>query len=615
MMIDKIEEIENPSFLKELSISDLKELAEKIRFFLIENISKTGGHLASNLGVIEITIALHKVFDSPNDKILFDVGHQAYTHKILTGRAKDFKTLRQIDGLSGYPSRKESIHDIFESGHSSNTLSAMAGMLLSQKESEKDNRIISVIGDASIANGMAFEALMNMGGTKNIAPIIILNDNQMAISKSVGSLEKALSKLRLSRKFDKFKGSIYKITPKVLMPSFHKLKRGVKAAIQRDNIFEDLGFDYYGPYDGNDIEIVIKTLERVKVQNKPLIVHFQTKKGKGYYFAENDETGEYHGVSPFDIETGNSFNSSIISWSEVISRSLIEICKEDPFHVITPAMVFGSKLDQFKVQFPSLLHDCGIAEEHAATMASGMALSNTKVFLTMYSTFAQRAYDQILNDICRPNLNVVIGIDRAGVVGDDGQTHQGIFDLSMFNGMPNTTICMPSNAYDAYNLLRAGFKNKGPFIIRYPRGSAIYDVLNTNKYDIAKKYRTVIQGSKGYVISYGPDVNRIKKLILEHNLDVSLIEAIYIKPIDEEFLKEIASPSCNILIYEQVVKSGSLAESIACFMMENNLRYRNFVSMNIKNMIFEHGSIKDVLERNGLGDDDILRKIEEMICD
>ncbi len=516
-----LENIKDPSFLKDLTIKELKILAEEIREFLIKNISLTGGHLSSNLGVVELTIALYYVFDPEEVSFLFDVGHQCYTHKILTGRAKEFKTLRQFGGLSGYINKEESKYDIWESGHSSTSISAMSGIMLASKK-----RCLSVIGDSSIMNGVAFEGLNFLGQIKDINPIIILNDNKMGISKSVGALSRAFTRLRGSKAHRGLKRFFIRIFPNCIHNFFHRLKRSFKAFIQRDNIFEDLGFDYYGPYDGNDLKMLIKVLERIKLQKEPLVLHVHTVKGKGYLPSENDFTGDFHGVEPFDIETGKPLNvdTTHCSYSKLVANYLIKKREKTPFKIITPATKSGAKLQEFDTINPTDLYDVGIAEEHAAVMAAGMALAKTDVVLLMYSTFAQRAYDEILNDIARQDLKVIIGIDRAGIVGEDGITHQGIYDTSMFMAMPNICVTMPKDAKEAIGLFNYAFSQNHPFVIRYPRDKFLCQDLDY-EYICDLSWESLTKGDKGIIISYGPDVLRLQNIVLENDLDIEAVNS------------------------------------------------------------------------------------------
>ena len=610
-MVDLLE-IKDPSFIKDLSIKELKLLAEDIRKFLIENLSKTGGHLSSNLGVVEITLAMYYVFDPEKDKFLFDVGHQSYVHKILTGRAKDFTTLRQFNGLSGYINKEESKYDIWESGHSSTTISAMSGMLIA--DNNKENKVVSLIGDSSIVNGVALEGLNFLGSKKELAPIIILNDNKMGISKSVGALSGALSKLRGTKVWLGIKRFLNFIFPNFINRFLHKVKRSIKAFVQQDNIFEDMGFDYHGPIKGNDIRACIKALKRIKNNNEPVILHILTTKGKGYKYSENDKTGNYHGVTPFDIETGKSTEVKVEnshSYSEVVSEYLVNKREKEQFYVVTPAMKSGAKLDKFASRYKEDFYDVGIAEEHAAVMSAGMALSNKKVVLLYYSTFAQRAYDQILNDIARQDLGVIIGIDRAGVVGEDGVTHQGIYDISMFTGMPNVIVTMPKDSKELVGMFNYAFTLNKPFVIRYPKNNEIVNLKELDyDYIIDNSWTELIKGSNTCIVSYGPDLSRYEKLIKDNNLGVGLVNARFIKPIDEALLKDLSTRYNKIIVIEQVVNNGSLYSLILDYCSKNDINV-NIKSMNFNvDTLLPHGKVEEVLNHYGLSDDEILNMIK-----
>lgn len=594
-----VREIKDPTFLKKLNTKELELLALDIRDFLITQISQTGGHLASNLGVVELTIAMHYVFDSPKDKLLFDVGHQAYVHKILTGRAKEFDTLRQLDGLSGYISREESVHDIWESGHSSTTLSAQAGMIAAG-----ENRVITLIGDASISNGIAFEGLNFLGNYQENAPIIILNDNKMGISKSVGALAKELNKMRGSKFKRDFKLGLIKIMPKWLSAFAHKINK----IFRRKNIFDNLGFDYYGPYEGTDIKGLIKVLETAKRLNHPTLIHVITRKGQGYIPAEKHMT-DYHGLDGFDLDTGAiKHDSSLVSFSKIVADSLGYLKEQTDFSIINPAMLAGSSLNAFKQKYPDACYDVGIAEEHAVCMAAGMALAGKKVFVSMYSTFAQRAFDQMLNDVARNNLSVKFLFDRAGVVGPDGPTHQGIYDLAMLNMMPNMTVCMPKDVAEAKGLVRYMLNHNGPIVMRYPKLAVIdakEKLITDLRWDVIKK------GSKAIIISYGADLTKIESL----NLDCYLVNARFIRPIDKDLLTNLASLDLPILVYEQVVNSGSLGQMIEDYLVAINFDMKKFKKMNFdENKVVTHGNIEEVLKRYNLGEKDIISEYEKL-CD
>ena len=606
----KIEDIKDPSFIKQLNKKELEALAADIREFIIKNVAVSGGHLASNLGVVEITLAMHYVFDSPNDKFLFDVGHQAYVHKILTGRASEFHTLRKLNGLSGYVSREESAHDIWESGHSSTSISAQAGLLTALEHNNEAGRVISLIGDSSIANGIAFEGLNFLGQYQDKNPIIILNDNKMGINKSVGAMNRFLNRLRGSKGWRRVHGASQKIIPNFIMKPLHKTKRAFKALIQRDNIFEDLGFDYYGPYEGNNVNGLIKILKRAKNSKSPILIHIITRKGQGYKPAEANMT-EFHGIDGFTPETGViSKNIDTVSYTEIVSNKLLELRKDNEFKLISPAMISSSKLTKFKEIYPKDCIDVGIAEEHATVMAAGLSLGNVKSVLMMYSTFAQRAFDQLLNDVTRQNLDVLLLLDRAGVVGKDGPTHQGIYDLAMLQLMPNMKIMMGKNAGETQGLLAYGMKNKGPIALRYPKLSTTLteEVLIENE-----SWEVVKEGSKGYIISYGPDVERILKIVNENNLDLQVINVRFIRPLDKELLLKIAQEDKPIFVYEQVIESSSLAMMIIYFLSKNNYNTSNIYHMSFDtNQIVTHGEIDEVLDYYNLGDKAILREIKKI---
>ena len=607
-----LENIQDPSFIKNLKYKELKELCKEIRTFLIENISRTGGHLSSNLGVVEITVAMYYVFDPLKDKLLFDVGHQSYVHKILTGRAKDFKNLRQYGGISGYIKRSESKYDIWESGHSSTSISAMSGILFTDKDENK--KVISLIGDSSISNGIAMEGLNYLGQTNDKRAIIILNDNKMGISKSVGALSKAFSKLRGSGFVRGLKTVLTKISPRFICRWFHQLKRGIKGFIQQDNIFEDMGFDYYGPYDGNDLKMTIKLLKRVKEAKSPVVLHLHTKKGKGYKPSEEDKSGNFHGVEPFDIETGKPLNNcdDYISYSQIVSNYLVNKREKEEFTVITPAMKSGAKLDEFSEKYPESFVDVGIAEEHAAVMSAGIALSNKKVVLLMYSTFAQRAYDEILNDIARSNYNVIIGIDRSGIVGEDGETHQGLYDVSMFEAMPNMTILMPRNDKEIVGLFNYAFKLNGPVVIRYPRGKILKEDLNYD-FETNLNWEILNEGNKLIVISYGPDLIRLNKIIKDNNFDCMLIDAKSIRPMDEDMLHKLFKMNKEMLVIEQLVSSGTLYHHILEF-KELNKYSSNVIKHSFgSDTIIPHGKISDIYDHFDFSDESLKNVISEVL--
>ena len=471
--------IKNPKFLKEASVKECQVLGEQIREFLINSISKTGGHLASNLGVVELTIALHKAFNSPVDKIFFDVGHQCYTHKILTGRANEFNKLRQYNGLSGYQKFEESEHDVWEAGHSSTSLSAALGMAIARDLNNEKYHVVPIIGDGALGSGMALEALNNIGSEKRNM-IIVFNDNNMSISNNVGAMTKGFARLRTEKRYNSLKQEMKTALNKTdvgknVLNGLRGIRNIVKEQVVDAGIFGEFDIDYLGPVDGHNIRDLINAFEVAKNHEGPIVIHVLTKKGKGYKFCEEDSVGKWHGVGPFNIATGKPLvgnEGKLISWSQVISDALYELAKEDEdILVLTPAMIAGSKLEKFFAKYPERSFDCGIAEEHAVTLSAALALSNKKPFLSIYSSFLQRGYDQLNHDVCRMNLPVVFGIDRAGIVGEDGDTHHGVFDISFMRSLPNIIMSQPKDAKEANNLLYTAFNQKQPFSIRIPRGS------------------------------------------------------------------------------------------------------------------------------------------------
>jgi 1-deoxy-D-xylulose-5-phosphate synthase len=606
----ELKDIKDPGFIKNLSAKELEKLAEDIRVFLIDSISQTGGHLSSNLGTVELIIAMHKVFDSSKDVFIYDVGHQAYTHKILTGRASQFDTLRQTHGLSGYINYNESLHDHWESGHAGTALSALHGALVAKKMKGEDDFGIAVIGDASITNGMAFEALNLIGNDHTLKGLIILNDNEMSISKSVGSISKALTKFRSMRLFMKLKNMWSKILPRFMIHFLGRIKRGLRGFLQRQNIFEDLGYMYIGPIDGHDLKSLIYNLERIKKVKKSVVLHIITEKGKGHIEAENDKVGTYHGVSKPSNGTKHG-----ISWSELIAKIMMKIQDVEKTFVIMPAMEIGTHFSEFAKTYKDRYLDVGIAEEHAATMAAMLAHRDVKVFLPLYATFAQRAFDQILNDIARSNHHVVFGIDRAGIVGEDGSTHQGLYDVSMFYLMPNMVITMPYDAKDAKDLLYYGFFGQtNPFVIRYPRGTVLYHETNEQQsFEMIKPtWVSLKEGQDIHLISYGPSLDLLMRASDELNINSHIINARFIKPIDEEMLHHVMKTGKPILVYEEAANTGSLYPQILSFMAKHH--YTNRIKeMSITDKIVDHGYYQDMLKELHMDLESVKEAIKELI--
>lgn len=608
----EIGNIKNPSFLKKMSVFELEELSRNIRNFLIDKISITGGHLSSNLGIVDLTIAIHKVFNAPKDKIIFDVGHQSYTHKILTGRAHEFDKLRQYNGLSGFQKMSESIYDAYEAGHSSTSLSAALGYAIARDLDKKKHNVVAIIGDGSIGNGLAYEALNHIGSL-NTKLIVILNDNEMSISKNVGAIHNTLDKIRSNFKNEKIKkvpylGKKIKSGTKLIKESFKKIY------MKEGYLFEEFGFTYYGPINGHDYDEMINYLEMAKKSNRPVLLHVITEKGKGYKYAESDIEGIWHGISPFDKETGiiKSKNDGLISWSEVISNHLIDIAKTNKDIIaITPAMANGSKLNKFKEIYKDRFIDVGIAEEHALVMANSMAIAGKKPFVSIYSTFLQRGYDQVFHDIARMDSNVVIGIDRAGIVGEDGETHQGLYDIAFLNHIPNMIIAAPKNSSEAKGILEFAFNSKHPFAIRYSKQRIEYNneslVISDYSWEEIKK------GSDAVIITYGDFVNNAKIIannLKKDKLNIGIINARFIKPIDTSMLDKIIKAKKPIIVYEEACLIGSLGSMISSYIVNSNTKIKCF---GIKDTFVKQGKYDIIIKKLGLDVDTMTSNIKEFL--
>ena len=608
--------IKDPSFLEDMDVKALKELSADIRTFLIEQVSQTGGHLSSNLGVVELTIALHKVFDTPNDKLIFDVGHQGYVHKILTGRASEFDTLRKHKGLSGFLKRSESVYDCYEAGHSSTSIAAASGFEFSKKYTKDTHKVIPIIGDGALTGGMAFEALNFLGGFKKHQPIIILNDNEMSISENIGYLSRILNDVRGRKIYKKTKSGVSRILPRFLKKITSKVERGIKGFLSANTIFDDLGFSYYGPINGHNVKELLKYLKIAKNSNKPCVIHVLTEKGKGYVHSENDKLGKWHGVAPFNIESGISIKEkkqNDHSWSTIISEYMIEYAKQnEKFGVVIPAMIAGSSFIKYQQTFPDRIHDVGIAEQMAVTMAGGLAMSDVDVFLPIYSTFIQRAYDQVNHDIARQNAKVVFGIDRAGLVGADGETHQGVFDIPLLRPIPNMKIVHPRNAEEAFKLLNYAFKkNDGPICIRYERGSVEYDFSKGITNEISDlSWETLESGSNGTFIAFGSILDKVRTGLKELNIEV--IDAKSIKPLDTETIQRVINKNKELFIYEESQLLGGFGSSVLEYMASENLQ--NKVTLfGIKDQYVEQGTKEELLKELGLDKESIIQTIKNTL--
>lgn len=599
-----VKEIKDPGFLKNLKINELYKLADDIRSFLLETVSKTGGHLSSNLGVVELTIALHYSFNAPKDKILFDVGHQCYTHKILTGRAKDMEHIRQFGGISGFQKRVESEYDCFEAGHSSTSLPVALGMAVARDLNNENYEIVPVIGDGSISSGLSLEALNQIGYQKKNM-IIVFNDNNMSISKNVGVISENISKIRNSKGYNKLKDSVKdllrdKKSGDNIIKGIHDFKELIKKPLVYDSYFGDFGFYYIGPVDGHNIKELINAFEIAKKKDMPVVVHCITKKGKGYKFAEEDVLGKWHGIGSFDIKTGKPLSvtpDNEISYSKLVAEAVEkEMASDNDIVAITPAMMYGSSLNKLFSKYPDRCFDLGIAEDAAIDFACGLSLSGKKPFVSVYSSFLQRAYDQLNHDVARMNLNMIVGIDRCSLVGEDGPTHHGIFDISFIRSLPNVVLAQGKDANEIRNLIHAGFKSDKPFFIRYPRGNVLkaedstyYDDMPIGKWEYLIKQ----DNPSCYIISYGNDLLKIENIIKENNFNYSLVNARYLKPIDEDMLKEIGESNKPIFLYTNDIIKGGLGDDILevfnKYSINNNLNI-----IGIDDQFVTHGSLYEL---------------------
>ena len=576
-----LDKINSPADVKKLSVPQLEQLAKEIRQLLISVISHTGGHLAPNLGVVELTLALHKVFNTPEDKIIFDVGHQAYIHKIITGRREQFPTLRQYGGLSGFPKRSESEHDAFGTGHSSTSISAALGMACARDLQGEDYNVVAVIGDGSMTGGMAFEALNNAGMLhKNM--IVVLNDNEMSISKNVGAMSEYLYQLRTGETYNKIKNDIEGWLKNMefgsdVLKAIRRLKGSVKYLMVPTSIFEELGFTYLGPVDGHDLEGLLDVLQAAKKIDGPVMVHVLTKKGKGYKPAE-ESPNKFHGTGPFDIATGKKITNpnAPVSYTEVFGKTLTKLADiDDKIVGITAAMPDGTGLNIFAEAHKDHFFDVGIAEQHAVTAAAGMAAAGMKPVAAIYSTFMQRAYDSIVHDICMQKLHVTLCLDRAGLVGDDGYTHHGVFDYAYLRSIPNMTIMAPKDENELQHMLKTALDFDGPVSVRYPRGSGVGVALDTQWQDLPIGKAEVLRTGKdvcfwaiGSMVQTALDA---AELLEAQGISAGVVNMRFAKPLDVELLREHAQSYGKIITLEEGVLAGGVGSAILEELNENKL--------------------------------------------
>ena len=607
-----LEQINLPKDLKKLNLKEKEELCKEIRELIIDVTAKNGGHVASNLGVVELTVALHSVFNTPKDKIIWDVGHQCYVHKILTGRKKEFETIRQFGGLSGFPKICESEYDSFNTGHSSTSISVATGMARARDILKEDYKVIAVIGDGSLTGEMALEALNDAGSSKTNVTVI-LNDNEMSISKNVGGIPLYLSKIRTKTGYTRSNRKIKEITNKIpvigkpIVSFAHYTKQIIKRAVIHNMYFEDIGFTYLGPVDGHNLKKLEDILERSKKIKGPVLIHIITKKGKGYRLAE-ENPDKFHGISAYNKETGETKKSN--NYSKIFGNKLIELAQKDKKIVaVTAAMKDGTGLKEFAEKFPDRFFDVGIAEQHAVGLIAGMAKAGLKPVMPIYSSFLQRGYDQIIHDIALSNIPATICVDRAGVVGNDGETHQGIFDLSFLSSIPNVVIMAPKNFEELEKMLEFGVNLNKPVFIRYPRGGENYQFEKTEKieYGIAE---TIVEGTDLSIIAIGNMVGRAKEIAdLLPEKSIEIINTRFLKPLDEKtILKSIEKTKKAITIEDNVLKGG-LGSAVIEAVNKSGIENIKVKTFGYDDIFVEHGTVKEIEDKYNLSKEKISQNL------
>lgn len=614
-----LEKIQKPNDIKKIPADQLPALAEEIREFIIESLSKTGGHLASNLGVVELTIAMHRVFDLPKDKLIWDVGHQSYTHKILTGRKDGFETLRREGGISGFPKRSESDCDVFDTGHSSTSISAGVGYVRARELKKENYSVVSIIGDGALTGGMAYEALNNAASLKSNF-IIVLNDNEMSITENVGGMSSYLSGLRTVSAYTDFKMDVTKALNRIpgigpgMVDAMRKTKSSIKQIIIPGMLFEDMGLTYLGPVDGHNIPQLIKTFQEAKRFEGPILVHVLTQKGRGYEPAMR-HPARFHGAGPFDVKTGLPVGKSNPTYTDVFSTVMRKMGdRRKDVAAVTAAMMTGVGLKRFSNMFPDRCFDVGIAEEHAVTFAAALSLGGITPVVAIYSSFLQRAYDQIMHDVCMQNLHVVFAIDRAGLVGYDGETHHGIFDLSYLGSMPNMTILAPKNLWELSDMIKFAVDYDGPIAVRYPRGEAYTGLKEFRAPICLGKSEVIHEGSRVALLAVGSMVKmaeEVQKQLKERmDMDAALVNARFVKPIDEELLRSFADTYELVVTLEENVKDGGFGERVLAFAEEEDLPFGVEI-IALPDRFIPHGSVSYQMKQVGFTPEDICGRIEE----
>lgn len=597
--------IQNPRDLRLIKKELLPTLCEELRQVIIDTASHNGGHLGSSLGAVEIITALHYVFNTPEDKIVFDTGHQAYAHKLLTGRQKEFATIRTQNGLSGFPKRTESEYDTFGAGHASTAISAALGLAIARDQRKEKNKVIAVVGDGCLTGGMAYEAMQNAGLLRTDM-LVILNDNQMFISKRVGALGKALTKL-LTTKYMQLaeeKATNFLKRFDELGNNAAKLAKRARSILFPGTLFEEMGFRYFGPVNGNDINEMIEVLENLKDVKGPVMLHVVTKKGKGYKPAEEKPT-KFHGIGIFDVETGDSLGkSSALTFTKAFSDALLKLAEKDTsIAAITAAMPEGTGLDAFRDKFPSRYFDVGIAEEHAATFAAGLAAGGVKPVVAIYSTFAQRCYDQILHDICLQKLPVVFALDRAGLVGEDGPTHHGVFDLSFLRDIPNLILAAPADENEMQHMLKTAFDAKAPFVLRYPRGTGFGIKLDDEPQDLPiGKGVWLKKGKDATILAIGNRVHpalAAAEALKKHKIDCGVVNMRFVKPLDTQIIDEALKVSKHLVTVEDNMLAGGFGSAVAEYLADKQANFK-LLRLGIGDEFVEHGKVANLFDKLGL---------------
>ncbi len=614
-----LEKIKQPNDIKQIPMEQLPKLAEEIRQFLLEHLSKTGGHLASNLGAVELTMALHYVFQLPEDKIIWDVGHQSYTHKILTGRKDGFDQLRMLGGMSGFPKRSESPCDAFDTGHSSTSISAGVGYVCARDLQKQDYHVISVIGDGALTGGMAYEALNNASSLKKNF-IIILNDNEMSISENVGGISSYLSNMRTAESYHGLKTGVKNGLNKIpgigpaAVKRIHKTKDSIKRLVIPGMFFEDMGLTYLGPVNGHDCSRMIQVFQEAKKVQGPVLIHVKTEKGRGYEPAMR-HPARFHGTSAFDLEHGLPLSSSgKANYTDIFSTVMRKFGdREEKVVAVTAAMPDGTGLKRFRNMFPERFFDVGIAEEHAVTFAAGLALGGMIPVVAVYSSFLQRAVDQIIEDVCLQNLHVIFAVDRAGLVGSDGETHQGCFDLTYLSMIPNMTVMAPKNKWELSDMMKFAVQYQGPIAIRYPRGEA-YDGLEEYREPICKgRSEVLFEGKDIALLAVGSMVKtgvQVRKMLMEDGENPTLVNARFVKPLDEKLLSQLTEQHKLFVTMEENVAAGGFGSQVADYMRRMHPEVR-VLTIALPDSFIEHGNPEKLKEKAGIDGVSVYRKIKE----